>query len=338
MAVKKNKTSKKSPTTKKAVRRKAGASAKKASTRRKKTTARKAAVKGRVSKKTTSKKKSVPVKKEAAGARTKSVPAAKKPVARKKTAVKKAVSKKAPRKAVVKKTPVEKAAAGRKKPVVEKKSLSASAKSTVSAFRAALKKKQLAVARAASQVKKVESLRAEKIEKAQKLAEKRDAAKEKSGGELARPTGMYNGIFLIDEADINPFPKKTPYSRQELKRLKETLQKERDRLLLEIASLNGMSKDALESARENSGYSLHMAEHATDLQTAETNLAVRSYEEGRLEKVEDAIDRIENNVNHYGLCLASGRKIGIQRLIAQPHAHLCKEMQELYERIRSRRG
>ena len=157
-------------------------------------------------------------------------------------------------------------------------------------------------------------------------------------GVLARPTGLYDGIRLLEESDVTSFPKKTPYSRQELNRLKTALHKARDKLLCEISSLMGMSQDALEAARENSGYSLHMAEHATDLQTAETNLAVRSYEEERLEKVEEALDRLENNVNHYGLCLASGRKIGIQRLIAQPHAHLCKDLQELYEKIRSRRN
>jgi len=294
---------------------------------------RKAASKGKaaLAKKVVSKRKAAPAKKAASKRK------ATKKVVSKRKATKKVVSKrKATKKVVSKRKAAPKKADARKKSGSH--SALSSTKSTVYAFKAAMKKRQMAEARVVAQKKRAEALRVEKIEKAKILAAKMDASRNQPMGDLVRPTGIYDEIRLLEESDVSAFPKKTPYSKPELNRLKTALHKERDKLLREISSLMGMSQDALEAARENSGYSLHMAEHATDLQTAETNLAVRSYEEERLEKVEEALDRLENNVNHYGLCLASGRKIGIQRLIAQPHAHLCKELQELYEKIRSRRN
>ncbi len=154
--------------------------------------------------------------------------------------------------------------------------------------------------------------------------------------EIDRPTGMYNGILLAE--NVKPFPKKTPYSQKEIDRLRDTLREERSRLINSLSSLQHASRSALDDTRDHPGYSVHMAEHATDLQTAEATLGVRSIEQERLELVEEALERIERNVNHYGLCLACGAKIGIQRLIARPHAHLCMDCRQRYEHIRSRRG
>jgi DnaK suppressor protein len=51
-----------------------------------------------------------------------------------------------------------------------------------------------------------------------------------------------------------------------------------------------------------------------------------------------ALNRLEERPAQYGLCLACGNKIGAQRLQARPHAHLCMDCRQRYERIRSRRG
>lgn len=167
-------------------------------------------------------------------------------------------------------------------------------------------------------------------------AEQRPAPNAGAGLEPSQPTGMYNGIVVTHE--IKSFPAKTPYSQQELDELRETLIEEREKLLAQLASLHGVSMEALVSAKEGSNYSIHIAEHASDLQTAEANMGVRGIEEERLEQVESALDRIENNQRHYGLCMACGNKIGIQRLKAVPHAHLCMPCRKRYETVRSRRG
>src|SRR5690606_29263108 len=153
--------------------------------------------------------------------------------------------------------------------------------------------------------------------------------------DIDRPTGMYNGVLLSENP--KPFPKKTPYSKKELERLRNALREERERLLSGLSSLQGMGKETFGDIQEHPGYSVHLAEHATDLQVAETHLGVRTIEQERLELVEEALERLEKS-NHYGLCLACGSKIGIQRLIARPHAHLCLDCRQRYERIRARRG
>lgn len=154
--------------------------------------------------------------------------------------------------------------------------------------------------------------------------------------EIDRPTGMYNGVLLSDIPKL--FPKKTPYSRKEIEKLREALLAERERLVNELNSLQGASRSAMEETRDHPGYSMHLAEHATDLQTAEASLGLRTIEQERLELVDEALDRIKSNINHYGLCLACGSKIGIQRLIARPHAHLCMDCRQRYEKTRARKG
>ena len=151
-----------------------------------------------------------------------------------------------------------------------------------------------------------------------------------------QPSGFYNGIDLTRE--IKPFPGKTPYSKGELMDLRTALLEERERLTSHLTTLSGVSMEALVNAKEHAGYSVHIAESATDLQTAEANLGVRSIEEARLAEVDEALERIKHNLNHFGLCLACGNKIGIQRLKARPHAHLCMPCRKRYEEIRSRRG
>jgi DnaK suppressor protein len=154
--------------------------------------------------------------------------------------------------------------------------------------------------------------------------------------DLDQPTGMYNGIVLCEK--VKPFPAKTPYTMKELDKLREVLRDEQHQLTAALNSLKGASMEAFDVSKDHPGYSIHMAEHATDLQTAETNLGVRSIEADRLAQVEQALERIEHNVSKYGLCLACGSKIGIQRLIARPHAHLCMNCRTRYEEIRRRRG
>ena len=169
-------------------------------------------------------------------------------------------------------------------------------------------------------------------------AKKKTVAKPKARTilDLDQPTGMYNGIVLCEK--VKPFPSKTPYSMKELDKLRLALKTEYQQLSAALNSLKGAGMDAFDGSKEHPGYSIHMAEHATDLQTAETNLGVRSIESERMAQVEQALDRLEHNVSKYGLCLACGSKIGIQRLIARPHAHLCMNCRTRYEEIRHRRG
>ena len=311
-------TSKKSPTR---AKKKKGA-AKKAKSRAAASSRVKRAVAKSPARGASSKKRAGAKSAAAAARKTSRKSAAKKVAAKKKAVAKKAAPKRktAPKKAVKKKSAAS-AKARSTKPAAPKK---------------AAKKKSAAPAK----VRSTKPAAAKKAAKAKPATPKPPAPKKKPARsvipQIDRPTGMYNGVLLCEH--VKPFPSKTPYSKKELAELKKTLLDERARLKAELDSIHRLSMEALDLAKDHPGYSVHMAEHATDLQTAETNLGVRTIEEARLEAVEAALERIQKNVNHYGLCLACGNKIGIQRLKARPHAHLCMDCRQRYERVGARRG
>lgn len=148
-----------------------------------------------------------------------------------------------------------------------------------------------------------------------------------------RPTGMYGGVLLCP--DPKPFPRKSPYTKTEIDTLRRALRVEQDRLRRELTSMENMTIGAGDgtATNENAGHSLHIAEFASDMQATETLLGVRRMEEERLAHVEEALQRIEKSEN-YGLCVACGAKIGIERLVAKPHAHLCLDCRRGYEKAR----
>jgi len=148
--------------------------------------------------------------------------------------------------------------------------------------------------------------------------------------EVTRPTGMYGGVLLCSSP--KPFPKKSPYSQKELSSLKQALVGQRQQLRQELSTLDGMTFQSIATS-ESPGHSTHIAEYASDMQSTETNLVVRTIDEERLAQVEEALQRMDDR-QQYGLCVACGEKIGIERLIAQPHAHLCMDCRRKYEKER----
>jgi len=148
--------------------------------------------------------------------------------------------------------------------------------------------------------------------------------------DISRPTGSYGGVQLSDNP--MPFPKKSPYGAKELESLRKALQTESHRLRQELYNLETMATGG-DGGHESHGHSLHIAEHASDLQSTETNIAMRALDEERLAQVDEALMRIKDR-QHYGLCVACGDKIGIKRLIAKPHAQLCMDCRTKYERNR----
>lgn len=153
--------------------------------------------------------------------------------------------------------------------------------------------------------------------------------------DIERPTGMYGGIMLSDSP--KPFPKTSPYSKSELKLLKESLVGEHSRLRRELASLEEMAMGGRDRAEDSTRFPSESSEYSAEMQAAETIMGVRTLEEERLAQVTEALERIDARRN-YGLCLACGNKIGIERLIAKPHAHLCMDCRRRYERKRSQEG
>jgi DnaK suppressor protein len=194
-----------------------------------------------------------------------------------------------------------------------------------------------AVKTAAGKPSKPKSVSAAKTNKKAPAKPTAEQPKKRHIPDINRPTGMYGGVVLSENP--KPFPRSSPYSRQELASLKEALLSERGRLRRELATMESMTMggDGHGGSKESPGFPTHIAEYAAEMQATETILGVRTLEEERLEQVEEALARIEEK-KRYGLCLACGEKIGIERLIAKPHAHLCMDCRRRYEKRREAAG
>jgi RNA polymerase-binding protein DksA len=76
-----------------------------------------------------------------------------------------------------------------------------------------------------------------------------------------------------------------------------------------------------EAAGDLSGYTLHMADMASDNYEREFSLNLASEERNTLLDIDEALKRIEEG--KYGKCVSCGKDIAKKRLTAVPQAKLC---------------
>jgi RNA polymerase-binding protein DksA len=96
-----------------------------------------------------------------------------------------------------------------------------------------------------------------------------------------------------------------------------------------------ISEDTLMKSQKDvsgdiSGYSLHIADVASDNYERDFSLGLVSEERNVLFEVEEALKRVENKT--YGFCLACQKPIASIRLKAVPHTKYCKKCQEKLEK------
>jgi RNA polymerase-binding protein DksA len=112
-------------------------------------------------------------------------------------------------------------------------------------------------------------------------------------------------------------------NRKELENFKKLLLDKREEL---ISNVNHITEDTRrqsqrEAAGDLSGYSIHMADMASDNYDREFLLNLASGERETLLEIDEALKRIGEK--SYGKCLSCGKKISKRRLSAVPHAKLC---------------
>ena len=101
---------------------------------------------------------------------------------------------------------------------------------------------------------------------------------------------------------------------------------------LEGDSLNKSQRDA---SGDLSGYSLHIADMATDNFDREFNLDLASTEQGKLNLIVDALQKMDEGT--YGNCEVCEKPIPQKRLVAVPWARFCIKCQSEEEK-KTRRG
>lgn len=118
----------------------------------------------------------------------------------------------------------------------------------------------------------------------------------------------------------------------DLKGFKKTLQGLQSRLNEGMDRVKGdtLNRSSKDSSGDLSGYSLHMADQATDNYDREFALNLAGNEQEILYKIDEALKRIEDK--SYGICTECSKPISKMRLKAVPFAELCIECQAAQEK------
>jgi RNA polymerase-binding protein DksA len=122
------------------------------------------------------------------------------------------------------------------------------------------------------------------------------------------------------------------FSKTELDFYKEKLLDLREDMLRQMreTSEDTLMKSQKDISGDISGYSLHIADVATDNYERDFNLGLVSSERKIIMEIEEALKRIEDKT--YGVCPICGGAIPKSRLNAIPYAKYNKECQEKLEK------
>ena len=124
--------------------------------------------------------------------------------------------------------------------------------------------------------------------------------------------------------------------KKSVKFFRELLLKKKAELL---KGIDHVAKDALNTSQREatgdlSGYSLHMADMATDNYDREFSLGLATNEQKILNRISEALEKLESGA--FGLCEVCGKKISKVRLKVVPYAELCVPCQQKQEKRKNK--
>ncbi|HEX2092857.1 MAG TPA: TraR/DksA C4-type zinc finger protein [Longimicrobiaceae bacterium] len=114
--------------------------------------------------------------------------------------------------------------------------------------------------------------------------------------------------------------------RTQLEHIERRLLRERERILRSLGRFQEQAKLTRETSDTDlSSYSFHMADQGTDAMEREKTFLFASKEGRYLYRVEEALRRLYNDPDSFGICHGCGKEIPFERLDALPHARYCLE-------------
>ena len=127
------------------------------------------------------------------------------------------------------------------------------------------------------------------------------------------------------------------YTKKDIKVFKELLLKLKARLSEQILSVEkeAMDKSQKDASGDLSGYSIHMADVATDSYDREFSFSRASVEQKVIYEIDEALKRMEDG--EYGLCLNCNSQISKNRLKALPYVKFCVACQNDEEKTEKRK-
>lgn len=162
------------------------------------------------------------------------------------------------------------------------------------------------------------------------------APKKAKQASLATPARFTRRLTAPEPVREGPKPttrqRKAVLRKRIVDELRQALDLERQRLIAQLAALDEAAslKGPSEVNEDIPGYSIHLAEYASDNQVVETTLAQRALQAERLAEIEQALKRIGQP--GYGICQSCGSTISVERLKIKPFASFCVRCRELKER------
>jgi RNA polymerase-binding protein DksA len=119
---------------------------------------------------------------------------------------------------------------------------------------------------------------------------------------------------------------------EELSHFERLLVEERARIVKRLVQFGDLSAERLsDSGGGDSAYAFHMADQGTDAMEREMAFLLASKEGRFLYHIDQALRRLYETPERYGLCEECGSEIGYARLDALPHARLCIRCKESEE-------
>ncbi len=117
-------------------------------------------------------------------------------------------------------------------------------------------------------------------------------------------------------------------------RFKQKLISMREKILENVTNLehNALNQSLKDQAGNLSGYSIHLADVASDSFDRDLNLTLASKEQNILNDINASLKKIESG--EYGNCELCTKEISEDRLKAIPYARLCMDCKQLNEKRR----
>lgn len=122
--------------------------------------------------------------------------------------------------------------------------------------------------------------------------------------------------------------------KRDLKQYRELLLKLKERISDDIRHISEdtLKKSQKEAAGDISGYTLHMADVATDAYDREFSLGLASNDRDAIIQINDALKRIDEG--KFGSCQKCSKPIAKTRLKALPFTSFCLKCQQAQEKLR----
>jgi DnaK suppressor protein len=111
--------------------------------------------------------------------------------------------------------------------------------------------------------------------------------------------------------------------RNQIEHIERRLLRERERALRSLGRFQEQSKARDASDSDLSSYSFHMADQGTDAMEREKSFLFASKEGRYLYRLEEALRRLYNDADRFGMCHSCEKEIPFERLDALPHARYC---------------